>query len=150
MTRSIVVVIIAAVLSWILLVVGVYCWLSWSQSGRFVRDQGATTRDYASVQREYGDPFGLLNRGKRQQEVVIFPLISVVVGIVVGLSLRKRPGWLAILALAPLQVFLLAANRFMVWAFVRTFAYLLLAYLCATKVRITSHGSDSEGPTRAA
>jgi len=141
MVRSILVGIGAAILSWVLLCLSIVAWLSVTQSGHFVRDPQVRNKDYATIQREYGDPFELLNRGKRQYELVVFPLISIITAAVVGLTGKVRTGWTAVVALLPLQAFLLLAGSFALGAFVRAFVYFLLAYFCASKVRSMRTGA---------
>jgi hypothetical protein len=135
MTRTIFVALGAAVLSFVLLALSVVAWVSWTRSGHFARDQQVVNKDYATVQREYGDPFQLLNRGKQGYELLVFPLISIIIGVAVGLIGRAHTGWTAVVALLPLQIFLLAADGFAVGAFMRALVYFLLVYFSASKVQ---------------
>jgi len=148
--RTILVGLGAALLSWILLCLCVVAWLSWTRAGRFARDQRVMSEDYSAVRKEYGDPFELLDRGKRQQEFVAFPLISIITGVVVGLAGKVRPGWVAVVALFPLQIFLLAANSFAAWAFIRALVYFLLAFFCASwvqRMKVASTPKAASPPT---
>ncbi len=146
MVRSIAVGFGAAVLSWVLLSLSILAWLSWTQSGHLARDAQTTTKGYAAVEKEYSDPFALLSKGKRQQEIVIFPVISIISGVLVGLLGKVRTGWIAVAALFPLQIFLLAANDFGLWAFLRAFVYFSLAYFCAGGVHTMWASHAPKGP----
>jgi hypothetical protein len=101
-------------------------------------------KDYSSIQKKYGDPFELLSRGKSEFEMVVFPLISIITGVVVGLTGKVRTGWTAVIALLPLQVFLLAAGSFAAGAFMRSLVYFLLVYFCASKANRLRTGSTSK------
>jgi hypothetical protein len=144
MARPILVGIGAAFLSWVLLVVCTVCWLSWTRSGHFARDQRTVKEGYTQVQKQYGEPFELLSQGAKAYDFLILPLISIVTGVVVGAASRKQSGWTAIVALLPLQILVVVADDFRVWGLVRALVYLSLAYLSAvmmyrTKGRTTSH-----------
>jgi uncharacterized membrane protein YjjP (DUF1212 family) len=92
-------------------------------------------KDSAVLQKQYRDPFKLLDDAKTSYQLGVVPALSLITGLFVGLTGKVRVGWTAVFALAPLQIFLLAADTFTVWAFVRAFVYFLLAYFCASKVQ---------------
>lgn len=136
MARSILTGIGGAVLSFILLAALVMVWLSWTRPGQMVNDPRILNeKDAAAIVAEYGDPIEQLQKGKEQHELVLFPLISILTGVFVGLLGKVRTGWTAVVALLPLQVFLIFAESFDVAAFLRALAYFLLAYLSASMVR---------------
>ena len=144
------VIVCAAVLSFVLLILSAVAWVSWTRSGRFASDQQAVNEDYATIQKEHGDPFELLNRGKHAYELLVFPLIGISTGVMVGLLGRVRTGWTAVAALVPLQIFLLAADSFAVGAFLRAFVYFLLAYISASKVQSMRANTVKTAPTAGA
>src|SRR5271168_3217053 len=125
--RSIMVGVGAALLSCVLLCLSVVAMLSWTRAGHLARDPQVLSKDSGSIKKEYGDPLALLNSGKKVQETVVFPLISLATAIMVGLMEKTRAGWIAVVTLLPLQFLALASNSFAPETFVRTVAYLLLA-----------------------
>ena len=135
MVRSFSVGVGGALLSWILLYLSIVAWLSWTPSGHFVRGPQVIDKDSVAIQKQYRDPFELLDRAKTGYQLGVIPAISIITGVFVGLTGRMRTGRLAVVALAPLQIFLLAAESFAVWAFVRALVYFLLAYFCASRVQ---------------
>lgn len=134
MVRSILVGITAALLSWILLVLFTLGWLSWTRSGHLASDQHAGEKTYATIQKEYGDPFELLNQWHRQYDLLILPAISIITGAFVGAACNACPGWVGVVALLPLQLFVLASDRFASAGFFRALIYSLLVYFSASWV----------------
>ena len=143
MVRSILVGVSAVFLSWLLLSVFTLAWLSWTRSGQLSRDQQAQKQGYRAVQNKYGDPFQVLNRGGKDYDIVILPLITVVIGVFVGATTGRLVGWTAALAIFPLQVFMVVADGFGLWAFTRALAYLLLAYVTAVITRSAKRRNSS-------
>jgi hypothetical protein len=141
--RSILVGASGVVLSWVLVILSVVAWLSWTPSGRFIRGARATLKDSAAVHAQRHDPFELLESAKSGFQIWVFPAISIVTGLFVGKMGTARTGWLAVVALAPLQIFLLAAQSLVVSAFLRTFVYLLLGYFSASFVHRLAQTSAS-------
>ncbi|HXM13294.1 MAG TPA: hypothetical protein VN946_25315 [Terriglobales bacterium] len=140
MMRSILVVVGAGLLSWVILCFSVVAWLSWTPSGHLVRGPEVANKNSTTIQREYRDPFERLEKAKTGYQLIVIPVISIIVGVVVGLAGKTCAGWLAVLALVPLQVFLLDAEGSAGGAFVRALVYFLLAYLCGSKVQRMSAG----------
>jgi hypothetical protein len=143
MVRSILVGASGAVLSWVLVILSVVAWLSWTPSGRFIRGARATFKDSTAVHAQCHDPFGLLESAKLGFQIWVFPAISIITGLFVGRMGTARAGWLATAALAPLQIFLLAAESLAVSAFLRTFVYLLLGYFSASLMHRLAQTSAS-------
>jgi hypothetical protein len=144
MARPILVGIGATFLSLVLLVCCTFCWLSWTRSGQFARDQRTVNEGYTQVQKQYGEPFEMLSQGAKVYDFLILPLISIITGVVVGSASKKQAGWTAVVALLPLQTLVVVADGFRVWGLVRPLVYLSLAYLCAvmmyrTKGRTAFH-----------
>ena len=134
MVRSVTICIVAVLFSWVLLYVSIAGWLSRTRSGKFVRDPHVLTEDYGTVQEKYGKPFELMNEAQKEMGLIVFPLISIAIGVFVGLSTNTRAGWIAVISLLPLQIFLLEAGSFALGTCAQTIAYLLLAYLCANTI----------------
>ena len=134
MTRTILVGLSAAALSWVLVCLSVVAWLSWTPSGHFVRGPEAMSHDSPAVHKQYGDPFELLGRAKTGYQLLVIPVISIVTGLFAGYVGKARAGWIAVVALFPLQAFLLAADGLRMSAFVRALAYFILAYFAASIV----------------
>ena len=134
MVRSLIIAVGAALLSWMLLYLSLTVWLSRTRSGNFARDPHALTDDYATVKKQYGNPFELMNEGQKEFELGVFPIISIIIGAIVGLTVNTRAGWIAIFSLVPLQIFLLVASSFAVGAWARMLVYFLLAYLSASSI----------------
>lgn len=137
MGRSILAGVGGVVVTWALLCLSAVAWLSWTPSGHFVRGPGAMDTDSAILQSEYDDPFKLLNNAKAGYQLSVIPAISVITGLFVGFVSKARAGWIAALAMTPLQFFLLYSDSFTFSAFVRALVYFLLAYFCASAVQST-------------
>lgn len=135
MRRSVLAGVGAALLSWVLLCLSVMAWLSWTPSGHFVRGPSVMDRDSAILQKQYLDPFKLLDNARTGYRLAVIPAISIVTGLFVGFVSKARAGWIAVFAVTPLQIFLLDADRFGVAALARAFLYFLLSYLCASAVQ---------------
>jgi hypothetical protein len=150
MMRSILVAVGAAVLSWVWLSLSVVAWLSWTSSGHFVRGPEVMHKDSATVQKEYRDPFKLLERAKTGYQLGVIPVISIITGVAVGLTTKVRAGWIAVIALLSLQIFLLVADSFTIGAFLRALVYCLLVYFCASKLRsMRANSPPKAAPTPA-
>jgi hypothetical protein len=107
-------------------------------------------KDSPALHEQYRDPFKLLDRATTGYKFVVIPAICIVTGGFVGLIGKVRAAWIAVVALVPLQTFLLAADSFAVWAFARALLYFLLAYFCATRVQNMRGGSPRRtAPTTA-
>jgi|SRR5579872_3756292 len=131
--KSILVVLGAVALSAFLLELSILASMHWTRFGHFLRESQAHQMHAAEIKAKYGaDVFTMMAEFIREQEFVVNPLISILVGIFVGLLGKTRTGLTAIMTLLPLQLFLLLSDDFSRWAFVRAAIYFALAYCAAS------------------
>jgi hypothetical protein len=91
MKRNIVIGVGAAVLGFFLISLFAYLELRYTEFGAFM--QGAAK---GVLDRRYGDPFDFMGKWARINQFIMFPVVSVLVGLFIG-SLCRARCWLAVL-----------------------------------------------------